>query len=529
MARTRIAEFGIIQKGLAFGTVAIYLTDTNGESTGVLAPLYQAATGSEERANPQMLDENGKLANDCWVEGTVMAEIRDISETTERSLKKIRMNPMQYPLPITSAGAFAAASAAAVAAAATATAAATTASTQATNAATQAATATAQAATATTQATNAAASAAQALAAQVGMKRKVPVRAATTGALPSSNYSNGASGVGATITAAANGAWSSANSDGVSIGLNDGLLVKNEGTALRNGLYILTQVGSAGTPWILTRQTDSDTWAEIAAAVVTVMEGANHADQDFLCTSNLTGGTMGTTAVTWQAYNQVIADGAVSTAAKVANGILTYAKMAAAAFATTALELYNGTANLIVNAATLKLFSEAYLPRKVYSASIAAAANHDITGIFRAGYNYQIKITGMRIGSNGQPFMRISTDNGATYKAGASDYSYSGLRGSTSIVGYSNTAIDAHYLAGDTLTNTTDIDVLINIFNPAVAGKRKFFHSMLSNVSTGTQVYTTNAQGAYVTDTNAINAIRFATSSGSFLAAGTITVYEEAA
>lgn len=369
MARTRIAEFGIIQKALAGASVAVYFADTNGESTGVLAPIYQAGVGLGQRANPQVLDADGKLPDDCWVETQVMAEISNITETAERSLKKIRANPLQYPLPVTSSSVYAADSALAQQAAVTATAQAGIATTQAGiattgagTATTQAGISTTQAGISTTQASNAAASAAQAIAAQTGMKRKIPVRAGTTGALPSSNYSNGASGVGATITATANGAWSSANSDGVSLILNDGLVVKNEGSQLRNGLYLLTQVGTAGTPWILTRQTDSDTWAEIAAAVVTIMEGSTQADLDYLCTSNLSGGVMGTTAITWQAYNSVIADGAVSTTAKIANAIITFAKMATSSIASLG-DWAAGTADKLLTAAN-------FLP------ALAAALGH---------------------------------------------------------------------------------------------------------------------------------------------------------
>lgn len=125
MARTRIAEFGIIQKTLALATVAIYVADGNGENTGVLADIYQAATGDGKRNNPQILDKDGKLEADCWVEDTVMAAISNINETTERSIRKIKANPLQYPLPLTSASVLganvASDSAAAVAAAQTAT------------------------------------------------------------------------------------------------------------------------------------------------------------------------------------------------------------------------------------------------------------------------------------------------------------------------------------------------------------------------------------------------------------------------
>jgi hypothetical protein len=69
-------------------------------------------------------------------------------------------------------------------------------------------------------------------------------------------YSNGTSGVGATLTADANGAFSTL--DGESVVLNERVLLKNQTDAKQNGIYTLTTVGSVSAPWVLTRATDSD-------------------------------------------------------------------------------------------------------------------------------------------------------------------------------------------------------------------------------------------------------------------------------
>lgn len=78
---------------------------------------------------------------------------------------------------------------------------------------------------------------------------------ATTTALAANTYNNGSSGVGATLTANANGALSV---DGVAVAVGNRILVKNEVTQANNGVYTVTQTGSAGTPYILTRATDFD-------------------------------------------------------------------------------------------------------------------------------------------------------------------------------------------------------------------------------------------------------------------------------
>ena len=81
-------------------------------------------------------------------------------------------------------------------------------------------------------------------------------RLATTAALPSCTYNNGTSGVGATLTATANGALSV---DGTLVAATNRILVKNQVSGAQNGVYVVTQTGSGGAPFILTRATDFDT------------------------------------------------------------------------------------------------------------------------------------------------------------------------------------------------------------------------------------------------------------------------------
>ncbi len=89
-----------------------------------------------------------------------------------------------------------------------------------------------------------------------GLVPKAASRAGTTGALPASTYNNGFSGVGATLTENAVGALPV--QDGVTLVNGDRLLVKDQASAIENGIYDVTDVGSAGTPFILTRAADFD-------------------------------------------------------------------------------------------------------------------------------------------------------------------------------------------------------------------------------------------------------------------------------
>jgi hypothetical protein len=108
---------------------------------------------------------------------------------------------------------------------------------------------------------------------------------ATAAALPAYTYNNGTSGVGATITATANGAFSI---DGSTPTVLDRVLIKNEtaGDAPYNGIYVVSTVGTAGTPFVLTRATDFNQPAEIPGAFTFVESGSTNADTGYVCTTN---------------------------------------------------------------------------------------------------------------------------------------------------------------------------------------------------------------------------------------------------
>ena len=80
----------------------------------------------------------------------------------------------------------------------------------------------------------------------------------TTAALPSFT----ATGTPKVLTATANGAL---GVDSNTPAVNDriGVVYETGGNQKYNGLYIVTTVGTAGTPWVLTRSTDADTSAEL--------------------------------------------------------------------------------------------------------------------------------------------------------------------------------------------------------------------------------------------------------------------------
>lgn len=134
-----------------------------------------------------------------------------------------------------------------------------------------------------------------------GLDPKGSARVGTTGALPACTYANGAAGVGATLTANANGAFPAI--DGVGVALNDRILVKNQASQPQNGLYRITDLGSAGTPWILTRATDADSAAEVTPGMFTFIEEGTALAKTGWVLGSTGATTMGTTALAFTQFS----------------------------------------------------------------------------------------------------------------------------------------------------------------------------------------------------------------------------------
>jgi len=135
-----------------------------------------------------------------------------------------------------------------------------------------------------------------------GINFHQPVAAATAGNL-AGTYNNGTNGVGATITASANG--SIGTIDGVSVSVGNRILLRAQTDAKQNGIYTITAVGSAGAPWVVTRATDADNSpaGELANGDFTfVTSGSTNGSKGFILSTTGTI-TIGTTEVTYAQFN----------------------------------------------------------------------------------------------------------------------------------------------------------------------------------------------------------------------------------
>lgn len=141
------------------------------------------------------------------------------------------------------------------------------------------------------------------------------VRLASAAALPANTYANGVAGVGATLTASANGALTM---DGTAVAVGDRILVKDEAAPANNGIYIVTATGIvAVAPYILTRALDMDTPAEFNGILIFVNTGTANMGTAWVSTA-ASPFTVGTTSCTFIAFNPTVADASIVNA-KLAN------------------------------------------------------------------------------------------------------------------------------------------------------------------------------------------------------------------
>ena len=111
-------------------------------------------------------------------------------------------------------------------------------------------------------------------------------------------YANGASGVGATLTAGSPG---TVTIDGTSVALNDLVLFKNQSSTFQNGYYKCTNDGSV-TAAIFTRSTEYDQPSEINPGdLFVITSGATQAQTTWIETSTVT--AIGTDPITFNQFS----------------------------------------------------------------------------------------------------------------------------------------------------------------------------------------------------------------------------------
>jgi hypothetical protein len=159
-----------------------------------------------------------------------------------------------------------------------------------------------------------------------GLTWKLPCRAAST----------------ADVTLAAPGA----SMDGVTLAVNDRVLLKNQTTGSQNGIYVWTASGSA-----LTRALDADSPAELDGATTLVLEGTANADKAFTQTASPV--VVGTTSLV---FAQLGGGGATYTAG---NGLQLIANAFSVLLDASSGLISSGTGLKIDNAVVVRKFAQA--------------------------------------------------------------------------------------------------------------------------------------------------------------------------
>jgi len=94
-------------------------------------------------------------------------------------------------------------------------------------------------------------------------------------------------GVGATLTNA--GTQAALVIDGVTVAVNDRVLIYTQTNATQNGVYVVTDTGSVSTNWILTRSSDTDTYGIVGPTTLSegstffVQQGTTGAGETYTC------------------------------------------------------------------------------------------------------------------------------------------------------------------------------------------------------------------------------------------------------
>lgn len=152
-----------------------------------------------------------------------------------------------------------------------------------------------------------------------GVNPAIAVLAASTASV-TGTYSNGASGVGATFTVTATGAFTL---DGIAINtIGQRVLLKNQSSAFQNGIYTATVVGVTAVSPVFTRALDYDQPSDInSTGAIPVQSGTVNTTTSWLLTSTVN--TVGTDALTYVQFSLAPSTIVTSAASLTSTNIMT--------------------------------------------------------------------------------------------------------------------------------------------------------------------------------------------------------------
>lgn len=132
------------------------------------------------------------------------------------------------------------------------------------------------------------------------------------------------------------------------------------------------------------------------------------------------------------------------------------------------------------------------------------------SSILTASYDvYEVDFTLFNTGGNAQIFLRYSTDGGASYWVGASDYRYSYNYGASNASGSGGgTASSAILMGLNSTSGAVPASGTFKIFRPSVNGISKAVHYNVSNWDSNSFWYACYGAGALLASTLPVNALQ---------------------
>jgi len=273
--------------------------------------------------------------------------------------------------------------------------------------------------------------------AAAGIHYHEPCRVETTANL-NATYSNGSSGVGATLTNAATQA--ALVLDGVSVATNNRVMVQDQTNKAHNGVYKVTTVGSGSANWVLTRATDADSYAPSDSDALGegdaffITEGTVHGGElDVMTTTGVI--TFGTTNIvfTLVADAPIYSAGAglslsgtqfsLNTPVSTATALATGRVISLTGDATGSSGSFNGTANTSINTTVAGLVGkQPYLTIAVTVSNPGAGNRFYLDGALQQTALLQRSVTVRFDQSNssnsGHP-LRLSVTSNGTHAGGS--------------------------------------------------------------------------------------------------------------
>ena len=333
-------------------------------------------------------------------------------------------------------------------------------------------------------------------------------------------YNNGTAGVGATLTNS--GTQAALIIDGITMVVADRVLVYEQTDETQNGIYVVSDVGSVSTNWVLTRASDADTYVINSAdglsegSSVFVQQGTTGAGELYTC--NTAGViTFGTTNITFAQINsaQIYSAGTgltlTGTQFSIANTAVTLGSYGSgdqvATFTVNGQGQLTGAANTAITA------NAANLTGTVLNSSIVTSS---LTSVGTLGaLSVTGNVTGGNINGNGSGLTNITAANvtGQVANALIAGTVYTNAQPNITSVGtLSSLSVTGNVDGGNIITSglisaTGKLDVGGQITttragNAATNGGQIFLNGLTNNridwntEGTGAPEYTTRSAGA---------------------------------